>query len=123
MDVHMMYMTEEGQLHQWDTDVPFSQYTELDGDYGTNATAWIMPIMTAMELDITEPQQLNIRAGIANQYTIFERTVLDVVEDAFSPSRDVAPVVEQRKIQQTEIILQILQHRCRCLGLPWLMRK
>jgi hypothetical protein len=95
MDVRMMYMTEEGQLHQWDTDVPFSQYTELDGDYGTNATAWIMPIMTAMEMDITEPQQLNIRAGIANQYTIFDRTVLDVVEDAFSPSRDVAPVVEQ----------------------------
>lgn len=95
MDVHMMYMTEEGQLHQWDTDVPFSQYTELDGDYGTNATAWIMPIMTAMEMDITEPQQLNIRAGIANQYTIFDRTVLDVVEDAFSPSRDVVPVVEQ----------------------------
>ena len=95
MGVHMMYMTEDGQLHQWDTEVPFSQYTELDGDYTGNATAWIMPIMTAMEMEMTEPQQLNIRAGIANQYTIFDRNVLDVVEDAFSPNREVEPKVEE----------------------------
>lgn len=95
MGVHMMYMTEDGQMHHWDTEVPFSQYTELDGDYGPNATAWIMPIMTAMELDMTEPQQINIRAGIANQYTIFDRNVLDVVEDAFSPTREVTSRVDE----------------------------
>ena len=95
MDVRMMYMTEDGMIHQWETDVPFSQYTELDGDYGPNATAWVMPILTAMEMDLTEDGMLNIRAGIAAQYTIFDRNVLDVVEDAFSPTRDVIPNTEE----------------------------
>lgn len=95
MGVHVMYMTEDGGIYHWDTEVPFSQYTELDGDYGQNATAWMIPILTAMEMDLSEPQQINIRGGIAAQYTIFDRNVLDVVEDAFSPNRDVTPMAEQ----------------------------
>ena len=93
--VDMMYMTEDGSINQWETDVPFSQYTELDNDYGPNATAWVMPILTAMEMDMGEDKQMNIRAGIAAQYTIFDRSVLDVVEDAFSPTRDVVPRTEE----------------------------
>ena len=95
MDVSVMYLTEDGAVSRWETDVPFSQYTELDGDYGPNATAWVMPILTAMEMDLGEDQQLNMRAGIAAQYTIFDRSVLDVVEDAFSPARDVTPNTEE----------------------------
>lgn len=95
MDVCVMYLTEDGAVSRWETDVPFSQYTELDGDYGPNATAWVMPILTAMEMDLGEDQQLNMRAGIAAQYTIFDRSVLDVVEDAFSPARDVTPNTEE----------------------------
>ena len=95
MGVHLKYMTEDGGIHHWETEVPFSSYTELSGDYGPNATAWVMPVLTAMEMDLTEPQQLNMRAGIAAQYTIFDRNVLDVVEDAFSPSRDVVPKIEE----------------------------
>ena len=93
--VDMMYMTEDGSVNQWETEVPFSQYTELDNDYGPNATAWIMPTLTAMEMDMGEDKQMNIRAGIAAQYTIFDRNVLDVVEDAFSPVRDVDTRMEE----------------------------
>lgn len=92
--VQMMYMTEDGAINHWVTEVPFSQYTELDRDYGPNATAWVMPILTAMEMEQTEDQQLQMRAGIAAQYTIFDRTMLDVVEDAFSPTREVTPKTE-----------------------------
>lgn len=87
--VHVVYMTEDGEISQWETEVPFSQYTELDRDYDPNATAWVLPIVTAMELDVTEEGQLQMRAGIAAQYTIFDRTMMDVVEDAFSPKREV----------------------------------
>ncbi len=88
-NVHMMYMTEDGEIKQWEGEVPFSQYTELDRDYGPNASAWVLPIVTAMELEITEDSRLQMRAGIAAQYTIFDREMLEVVEDAFSPKRDV----------------------------------
>lgn len=95
LGVNVMYMTEDGGIYHWNTEVPFSQYTELNGDYGQNATAWIIPILTAMEMDLSEPQKINLRAGVAAQYTIFDRNVMDIVEDAFSPNRDITPKVEQ----------------------------
>lgn len=95
VDVQMTYLTPDGSISQWKTTIPFSQFTELEGDYAPVATAWVMPILTAMELELTEDQQLHLRAGIAAQYVIFDRTMLDVVEDAYSPKRDVVPKIEQ----------------------------
>ena len=94
-DIDMSYITEDGAVHTWETELPFSQYTELDGDYSPSATAWVMPMVTAMELDMTEDGQLQMRGGIAAQYAVFDRNMVDVVEDAFSPKRDVIPKVEQ----------------------------
>ena len=87
--VRMMYMTEDGEIKQWEGEAPFSQYTELDRDYSPNATAWVLPVVTAMELEIGEDSRIQMRAGIAAQYTVIDREILDVVEDAFSPKRDV----------------------------------
>ena len=95
VELQMHYLTQDGEMRNWKTEIPFSQYTELDGDYAPGASAWVMPIVTAMEMDLTEDQQLNLRAGIAAQYVIFDRTMLDVVEDAYSPKRDVIPKVEE----------------------------
>lgn len=97
-DIHIKYMTEEGGLYQWETEIPISQYTELDRDYSTNAQAWIIPVTTALELDLTEDHNLNLRGGIAAQYTIFDRQMVDVVEDAFSPLREVTPKIEQIRL-------------------------
>ena len=96
--VKISYLTQDGAICQWDTEIPFSQFTELDQDYSTTATAWVMPVLTAMEMDVTEEQQLRIRCSIAVQYTIFDRTVMDIVEDAFSPNRDVSIKIENVRI-------------------------
>lgn len=93
--MHMKYLSEDGGIHSWETQLPFSQYTELDKDYGPNAYAWVMPIVTAMELEQAEDQQMNLRGGIAAQYTVFDRTMMDIVEDAFSPSRTVTVKTEE----------------------------
>lgn len=89
-NLQMMYMTEDGQISKWETEIPFSQYTELDKDYGPYASAWVLPVVTALEIEMTEDAGLKMRGGIAAQYTIFDREIVDVVEDAFSPKRDVA---------------------------------
>lgn len=94
-DVSMSYMTQDGTVAHWETEIPFSQYTELDRDYGPNATAWVMPMVTAMEMELTPEQQLRIRCGIAAQYTIFDMEMLELVEDAFSPSREVLPQIKE----------------------------
>jgi len=91
----VLYLTENGELHKWQTEVPYSQYTELDNDYEGTASAWVFPILTAMEMSITENNQLHIQAGIAAQYTIFDQKMVDVVEDAYSPFREITQKTEQ----------------------------
>lgn len=48
--LHLVYREPEGRIVPWDTEIPFSQYTELDGNYSDSASASILPIVTAMEL-------------------------------------------------------------------------
>lgn len=84
----LRYLSEDGMIHNWKTVLPMSDYTELRNEYDTTATAWLLPMVTALELD-QEEGQLQLRAGVAAQYTVFDRTVLKVAEDAYSPHRQV----------------------------------
>lgn len=86
--VHLLYLAEEGCLHTGDYELPFAQYTELDKDYAPNAGAFVMPVLTASELELS-PDGLLAKAEICAQYTIFDTTAVEVVEDAYSPRRQV----------------------------------
>lgn len=92
--VEMTYLSEEGGIHRWASEFPFSQYTQLDRDYSPNASAWVLPILTAAELETVEGQ-LHLRGGLAAQYTVFDRASVEVIADAFSPLRDVTVRSEQ----------------------------
>jgi hypothetical protein len=96
--LHLVYMSEDGQVCSWNWELPFSQYTELDKDYSPNANAEIIPIVTAMELDQGEDGNWMLKAGIAAQYVIRDRTMLELTKDAYSPNRSV-------KINQEELKL------------------
>ena len=88
-DLLVMYMTEDGSVHTWSEEIPFSQYTELDKEHSQDSSANVIPLLTAAEADVTEDMHLQLRCGIAAQYTIFDRSMLDVIEDAYSPDREV----------------------------------
>lgn len=94
-EVALLYMTQEGTIHRWDTKVPFSQYAELEQEHDPSAGAWLLPVMTATELNIEDNGQIQIQAGIAVQYTIFDRRALELVEDAFSPMREITPQIQE----------------------------
>jgi hypothetical protein len=96
--VSVTYLTEDGQISKWETEFPFSHYTELDRDYCPSASSRIQPILTAIDVETNEEMGMQLRAGIAAQYTIFDRMNVDVVEDAFSPKRDVKVSVEQLQL-------------------------
>ncbi|MBE6916790.1 MAG: LysM peptidoglycan-binding domain-containing protein [Ruminococcaceae bacterium] len=101
--LQLRYLCEDGKIHNWKTELPMSDYTELRNEYDTTATAWLLPTVTALELDQGEGQ-LQLRAGVAAQYTVFDRTVLKVAEDAYSPYRQV-------DIQQEMLQLPVLLDR------------
>lgn len=87
--IRMVYMTPDGQIAGWNWELPFSQYTELDRDYGPNAVPWTMPIVTALEIDRDPEGKWMLKAGIAVQYVIQDRIMAELVQDAYSPNRKV----------------------------------
>ena len=87
-NLHTLYRGEDGQLHSWDFDLPFSQYAELSGEYGPEALADFALCPTSMELELDDEGRLRFKCGVAAQYGITDREQLSVVEDAYSPNRD-----------------------------------
>lgn len=90
----LRYLDDNGVMQHWIYDIPFSDYTELDQDYDTTASAWIVPVLTALEVDSMENGQLQLRGSVAAQYTVFDRMILPITQDAFSPHRDIQTQAE-----------------------------
>lgn len=87
--IHILYSAADGTIHSCDREIPISQYTELDRDHSASATGWIILVPTALELEKTEDGKILLKASVAAQYVIFDRTMLNIVEDAYSPVRPV----------------------------------
>lgn len=94
----VLYRGVDGQLHGWSFELPASQYAQLDRDYDTNAQAQIDLAVTALELEQGEEENLNFKAGITAQYVIYDRMMVDLVEDAYSPSRNVTVQMAELKL-------------------------
>lgn len=96
--LHLLYRAEDGSLQSWNFELPFSQYTELERDYDQDASARVCPAVTSLELDVGETGALHLKAGLTGQYIIYDRTMLEIVEDAYSPNRTVAPRMQQLQL-------------------------
>lgn len=92
--LHVVYIGEDGNLHTWDFELPFSQYAELEHEYEPGATAHILPAVTSLEMEKDLEGRLQLKAGMTGQYMICDQSVLEVVEDAYSPFRAVIPQME-----------------------------
>lgn len=109
-NVHMLYRDEGGELFSWDFEQPFSQYTELEREYEQDASAFVVPAVTSLELDIGEDGQLYLKAGLVGQYIVYERTMIELVEDAYSLKRAITLKTETVEMP---MILDILQQPIR----------
>lgn len=94
---HMLYRTTEGALAAWDFEIPISQYAELEREYGHQATAEVMPFVTALETELAEGGRIRLKAGLSGQYQIYDTPEITVAEDAYSPFREVT--VQRETVQ------------------------
>lgn len=85
----MLYLDPDGNLNFWAWDLPFSQFTELDKDYGVHSTADIVPLVTGLEVDSGEDGKRICKLGLSMQYTVYDRQMLDLVCDVYSTQRQV----------------------------------
>ena len=93
--LHLLCRGENGDLWSKDVDVPFSQYAELDRLYEEGASADLFPLVTNLELESGEEGALQMKAGISGQYIIYDRPVIETMEDAYSPVRSVQVQTER----------------------------
>ncbi len=93
--LRVLYRDEDGGMKSWEGEIPFSQFADLEGEYDDTADAFITPAVTNLELERTENGQLHLKAGLTGQYVVYDRPVIEVVEDAYSPSREVRAHYEE----------------------------
>ena len=86
--VHLLYAGEDGTPSTVDFEITFSQLSDLDRDYGPNATADINAVVTGAEMELNDEGKLLVKCGLAAQYVICDRQMIEIVEDAYSNSRN-----------------------------------
>lgn len=87
-NLHVLYRSEEGQLHGWDFELPFSQFAELNGEHSSDAQTDILLSPTSLELELDDEGHLRLKCGIVGQYLITDQQMLELIEDAYSPDRE-----------------------------------
>ena len=88
---HILYRNQNGEFISRDLEIPFSQFTELDEDFGQDADAAIDMAVTSLEVDLTDEGSLRLKCGLVAQYVVSDRVLLELGEDAYSLRRDVTP--------------------------------
>ena len=90
--LHLVCLTEEGKVASWDHELPISQFAELETDPGADAMGDIRMGVTSLELEKDEEDHLHLKCGLVGQFLVDKRELLEVVEDAYSPFRQVEPI-------------------------------
>lgn len=94
-NLHVLYRSEEGQLHSWDFELPFSQYADLRGEYGSDARMDTALMPTSLDLELRENGNLDLKGGMTAQYLITDKDPLTLVEDSYSPGWELAITREE----------------------------
>ena len=87
-NLHLLYRSEEGQIHSWDQALDFSQFEELDRERGAEAAADIVPAVTTLEAELDDSGHFQIRCSVVCQYRILDRVMVRLAEDAYSLSAE-----------------------------------
>lgn len=97
-NLHVLCRCAGGRLHSWDLQLPFSQFAELEGDFGPDAQADLVLSPTNLELELEEGGRMRFKGGVVAQYLITDKQLLTVAEDAYSPGREVELRREEAQI-------------------------
>ena len=87
--LRMLYTGQDGQIHVYDSEIPVSQYIQLEGEYGQNGYAVLTPAVTELESLQLEDGKVRIKCGLIAQYVVYDTKFVSVMEDAYSNERTV----------------------------------
>lgn len=99
--LHVLYRSNAGQFHSWEFEIPFSQYTDLRGEYGSDARLDLALMPTALELELRENGNLDLKGSMTAQYLVTDKEPLKAVEDAYSPGWELT-------VQKEDLMLPVV---------------
>lgn len=82
--LHVLFMGEDGEPLAQDYPLAFSQYAEMEREYGSDAQALLLPQVTELEAETDGEGRLHVRAGLLAQYAISEPVTVECAQDAYS---------------------------------------
>lgn len=83
---HLLYREENGTVHSTDLETGFAQFEDLEEDYPEDTSLSVLMDMTGFEPELREGV-LFLKGSMTAQYLILAKTMLELVEDAYSPLR------------------------------------
>lgn len=92
-----VYLDEDDTIRNGRQEIPFAQFVDLDRDYDKEATVDMMLAVAALEPEIGE-EGVHIQCSLMAQYLIWDRALLEVAEDAYSPVRSVQISAESLRL-------------------------
>lgn len=95
--LHVLYIADDGGQYAWDFDIPFTQYAELEKEYGEDGEVLLLPCVTALELE-HEEESFAVKIGLVCQYQISHRPVVEIAEDAYATRRKLEPMVQELQL-------------------------
>ena len=111
--LHLVYRNADGRLESRDLEIPISQLEEPEAEISPDAQADGVMAVTNLEAELGEGDQLRLKAGLLAQYVIDDREILELVEDVYSPRREVEPIREElelpRILEQKQVGVAVRQ--------------
>lgn len=93
----VVYQDAEGNIHSRTHQAAFSQLADLDRDYEKDAQLTVMMAMSSLEPELVDGR-IRLKCGMVAQYAVTDRMLLELTEDAYSPSRKVSTQVSQLRL-------------------------
>lgn len=95
--LHYVYLDDQGAVQTGTQEIPFAQFADLDRDYDKEATTDVVLSVSSLEPEVTG-EGVRIQCGVAAQYLVKDRVLLEVTEDAYSPVSVISASYEPLKL-------------------------
>lgn len=102
---HALYRAEDGGLGSWDFQIPFSQYSELDREYGSDACLQVSMLPTGLDTQLESDGTLRVKASMIGQYLVMENKPIEVVTDAYSTSRTLQMQLQNVQLPRVKAVV------------------
>ena len=99
VQLHLVYLLENGQLGAFDVQLPVSQYIELDGNL-SGGTAVVTASLTDFQLDAEDSGDYLATVGLRLQTVVWKRLELPVIADGYCARRAFEAAYDTFRIRQ-----------------------